>query len=85
MGGCHPSVHVLSVLVEVREAAAEGQVEAVILGFCSAKSGFLPCLGSVLRKARSVARGMLEDCDRVQSSPSSALDRLNILHDDLTS
>ena len=49
------------------------------------ESGFLPCLGSVLRKARSVARGMLEDRDRVQSSPSSALDRLNILHDDLTS
>ena len=71
--------------MEVREAAAEGQVEAIINLSLYPKSGFLPCLGSVLRKARSVARGMLEDCDRVQSSPSSALDGLNILHDDLTS
>ena len=84
MGGCHPPVHVLSVLVEVREAGAEGGVEAVNLSLYP-ESGFLPCLGSVLRKARSVAGGMLEDCDRVQSSPSSALDGLNILHGDLTS
>ena len=56
----------------------------MITGFYT-EGGFLPCLGSVLRKARSVARGMLEDGGGVQGSPSAALDGLNILHDDLTS
>ena len=83
VSGCHPPVHILRVLLEVREAGAQSRVEAdlVITGFYT-EGGFLPSLGSVLCKAWSVARGMLEDGDRVQGSPSAALDGLNILHDD---